>query len=102
MRALETRRTLTAKRIRIESPINRTVIKVMKIQKKVRQLKPRRKILIRWGSASGRGEDINSSLERTELKSRLEEAGYEAAMYFAGDDSDTQAEQIRSFFRMRN
>ena len=29
------------------------------------------------------GEDINSSLERTELKSRLEEAGYEAAMYFA-------------------
>ena len=41
------------------------------------------------------GEDINSSLERTELKSRLEEAGYEAAMYFAGDDSDTQAEQIR-------
>ena len=29
-----------SKRIRIESPINRTVIKVMKIQKKVRQLKP--------------------------------------------------------------
>ena len=45
------------------------------------------------------GEDINSSLERTELKSRLEEAGYEAAMYFAGDDSDTQAEQIRELLQ---
>lgn len=46
------------------------------------------------------GEDINSSLERTELKSRLEEAGYEAAMYFAGDDSDTQAEQIRELLQV--
>ena len=45
------------------------------------------------------GEDINSSMERTELKSRLEEAGYEAAMYFAGDDSDTQAEQIRELLQ---
>lgn len=45
------------------------------------------------------GEDINSSLERTELKTRLEEAGYEAAMYFAGDDSDTQAEQIRELLQ---
>ena len=45
------------------------------------------------------GEDINSSLERTELKSRLEEAGYEATMYFAGDDSDTQAEQIRELLQ---
>ena len=45
------------------------------------------------------GEDINSSLERSELKSRLEEAGYEAALYFAGDDSDTQIEQIRDLLQ---
>ena len=45
------------------------------------------------------GEDINGSLERTELKTRLEEVGYEAAMYFAGDDSDTQAEQIRELLQ---
>ena len=45
------------------------------------------------------GEDINSSLERAELKSRLEEAGYEAAIYFAGDDSDTQAGQIRELLQ---
>ena len=45
------------------------------------------------------GDDINSSLERTELKSRLEEAGYEAAMYFAEDNSDTQTEQIRELLQ---
>ena len=56
--------------------------------------------MIRWGFCFRKRErDINSSLERTELKSRLEEAGYEAAMYFAGDDSDTQAEQIRELLQ---
>lgn len=41
------------------------------------------------------GTDINSTLERTELKERLEEAGYEAALYFADEDADTQISQIR-------
>lgn len=48
------------------------------------------------------GEDINSSLERTELKSRLEEAGYEAAMYFAEDDADTQIDQIKELLEDEN
>ena len=65
-----------SKKIRIKSPINRTVIKRMKIQKKVRQRKNWRKNLDKVGCCfRKRGEDINSSLERTELKSRLEEAG---------------------------
>lgn len=48
------------------------------------------------------GEDINSSLERTELKSRLEEAGYEAALYFAEDDADTQIGQIQELLQDEN
>lgn len=45
------------------------------------------------------GEDINSSLERAELKSRLEEAGYNPALYFAGNDSDTQISQIQELLQ---
>lgn len=48
------------------------------------------------------GADINSSLERTELKSRLEEAGYEASLYFAEDDADTQIEQIKELLTDEN
>ena len=40
--------------------------------------------------------DMNGSLERAELKSRLEENGYDAAFYFAKEDADTQISQIRS------
>ena len=44
----------------------------MKIQKKVRQLKPPEENLDKVGVLlPEEGEDINSSLERTELKSRL-------------------------------
>ena len=45
------------------------------------------------------GEDINSSLERTELKSCLEEAGYNAALYFADEDADTQISQIQELLQ---
>ena len=45
-----------------KSPINRTVIKGMKIQKKVRQLKPRRKILIRWGCCFRKKERISTAV----------------------------------------
>ena len=46
--------------------------------------------------------DINSSLERTELKSRLEEAGYDPVFYFAGDDADEQVSQIRELLQKEN
>lgn len=45
------------------------------------------------------GDDINSSLERTELKSRLEEAGYNAALYFADGEADIQISQIRELLQ---
>lgn len=48
------------------------------------------------------GTDTNSSLERTELKSRLEENGYDAALYFAGEDADTQISQIRELLQEEN
>ena len=48
------------------------------------------------------GTDTNSSLERTELKSRLEENGYDAALYFAGEDADTQISQIRELLQDEN
>ena len=48
------------------------------------------------------GTDINRSLEREELKSRLEEAGYEAALYFAENDADNQIDQIRELLTDEN
>ena len=47
-------------------------------------------------------DDINGSLERAELKSRLEEDGYDAAVYFAKDDADTQISQIRELIQDEN
>lgn len=46
--------------------------------------------------------DINGSLERTELKSRLAEKGYDAALYFAEEDADTQISQIRELLQDEN
>lgn len=46
--------------------------------------------------------DINSSLERTELKSRLEEAGYDPVFYYAGEDADEQVSQIRELLQKEN
>ena len=43
--------------------------------------------------------DMNGSLERAELKSRLEENGYDAALYFAKEDADTQISQIRELLQ---
>ena len=45
------------------------------------------------------GSDINSSLERSELKSRFSEAGYEPVLYFADEDADTQIGQIRELLQ---
>ena len=51
-------------------------------------MKPRRKIRQEKWEFCFRKRRISATVwRRTELKSRLEEAGYEAAMYFAGDDS---------------
>ena len=75
----------------------------MKIQKKVRQTEaPEENLDKVGGSVPEEGEDINSSLERTELKSRLEEAGYEAAMYLPGTILTPRQNRSGSFFRMRN
>ena len=46
--------------------------------------------------------DMNGSLERAELKSRLEENGYDAAFYFAKEDADTQISQIRELLQDEN
>ena len=46
--------------------------------------------------------DMNGSLERAELKSRLEENGYDAALYFAKEDADTQISQIRELLQDEN
>ena len=46
--------------------------------------------------------DMNGSLERAELKSRLEENGYDAALYFAKEDADTQIGQIRALLQDEN
>lgn len=46
--------------------------------------------------------DINSSLERTELKSRLEEAGYDPVFYYAEEDADVQVSQIRELLQKEN
>lgn len=45
------------------------------------------------------GSDVNSSLERAELKSRFSEAGYEPVVYFASEDADTQVSQIRELLQ---
>ena len=46
--------------------------------------------------------DINGSLERTELKNRFEENGYDAAICFAKEDADTQISQIRELLQDEN
>ena len=46
--------------------------------------------------------DINGSLERTELKTRFEENGYDADICFAREDADTQISQIRELLQDEN
>ena len=46
--------------------------------------------------------DINGSLERTELKNRFEENGYDADICFAREDADTQISQIRELLQDEN
>ena len=46
--------------------------------------------------------DINGSLERTELKNRFKENGYDAAICFAKEDADTQISQIRELLQDEN
>ena len=46
--------------------------------------------------------DINGSLERTELKNRFEENGYDADICFAKEDVDIQISQIRELLQDEN
>lgn len=47
-------------------------------------------------------KDINSSLERAELKSELEDAGYAPVFYYAEKEADTQVSQIRELLQKEN